>query len=328
MPNKFWKFLPAELAHALAPLGLKYYASKAPRSDFKWRSFQWRGLDFRNPVGISGGVDKNAEHLEQWQNLGAGFLEIGTVTPYSQNANSGKILDRDWEAGNLWNRMGFPNHGAEEIYFNLRNQKDQLRVPVFVNIGKNRNRANEEAEIDYLYLFNRFAPLADAFVINISSPNTQGLRSLQSPQFIQSLFSQIKKESSAKKPLLLKLSPDMSELDFCACVEAAARENVDGFILTNTTLSRPANCQFPKEGGLSGQSLRDLSRKHLELCRKTLGAEADQFLIVSVGGISTSEEILYRLEHGAHLVQLYSALVFSGPLLLAQLAGGPLAPKN
>lgn len=301
------------------PLGLPYYAARTPPADFQWKPFHWRGLYFRNRVGIAGGVDKNGENLTSWQKLGAGFLELGTVTPYAQSSNKGKILDRDWDRGNLWNRMGFPNHGSDEVYFNLRNQKEELQVPVFVNIGKNRTRPNEEAELDYLYLAERFSNLADAFVINISSPNTSGLRSLQSPQFIESVLKGIQKIMPMPVPTLLKLSPDMSEPDFVSCVEAAASHGVQGFILTNTTLSRPPDCPFPPEGGLSGRDLCELSRRHLEKIVKILGIRKNDFLIVSVGGVSDREEVIRRLDLGADLIQLYSALVFSGPQLLTSL---------
>ena len=119
MNRPIWKYLPAAWAHRLAPLGLSYYASKMPDEVPVWSPFSWKGLHFPNRLGIAGGVDKNAEHLKVWQKLGVGFIEVGTVTPYAQGANPGKILDRDWNSKNLWNRMGFPNHGADEVYFNL-----------------------------------------------------------------------------------------------------------------------------------------------------------------------------------------------------------------
>ncbi len=307
-----WKYLPAGLAHRLAPLGLSYYASKMPDQVPEWAPFQWKDLRFPNRLGIAGGVDKNAEHLKIWQKLGVGFIEVGTVTPYSQTANAGKILDRDWNAKNLWNRMGFPNHGADEVYFNLMAEKSHLKIPVFVNIGKNRSRPNEEAEIDYLYLANRFQKVADAFVINVSSPNTQGLRELQTPEFLKKLIKGVS-EKSLSKPVLVKLSPDMREEDFRASIEACAEAGCSGFILTNTTVARPQNCEFPREGGLSGSALADLSKFHLKKAIEILGARRSDFLLVSVGGVLSSEEVKERLRLGADLVQTYSALVFEGP---------------
>ncbi|MGZ5278913.1 MAG: quinone-dependent dihydroorotate dehydrogenase [Pseudobdellovibrionaceae bacterium] len=307
-----WKYLPAKWAHSLAPLGLSYYASKMPDEIPEWSPMDWKGLHFPNRLGIAGGVDKNAEHLNIWQKLGVGFIEVGTVTPYSQSANSGKILDRDWESKNLWNRMGFPNHGADEVYFNLMSEKPGLKIPVFVNIGKNRSRPNYEAEIDYLYLADRFQKIADAFVINVSSPNTQGLRDLQTPEFLKKLLKGVK-DRVGQKPVLVKLSPDMSDEDFRESIEACAEAGCNGFILTNTTLSRPSNCEFPNEGGLSGLSLAELSKKHLKKAIEILGTKRSEFLLVSVGGVLTADEVKERLRLGADLVQTYSALVFEGP---------------
>lgn len=314
-----WKYLPASWAHRLSALGVSYYASKMPEEIPQWRSLIWKGLYFPNPLGIAGGVDKNAEHLSAWQRLGAGFIEVGTVTPYAQKSNSGKILDRDWENQNLWNRMGFPNHGSSEVYFNLQQARCDLKVPVFVNIGKNRNRANEEAEVDYLYLTNRFQEVADAFVINVSSPNTQGLRQLQSPEFLGGLIFQIQ-QSGNKKPILVKLSPDMDSENFLECIEASSQGGASGFILTNTTLSRPTHSRFPKEGGLSGRDLADLSKRHLMKANEILASRRKDFLLVSVGGVLSASDVKERLDLGADLVQTYSGLVFEGPQFFRNVA--------
>lgn len=314
-----WKYLPASLAHRLAPLGLSFYASKMPDEVPQWKPFSWKGLHFPNRLGIAGGVDKNAEHLQIWQKLGVGFIEIGTVTPYSQSPNKGKIVDRDWDRKNLWNKMGFPNHGADEVYFNLHSEKRHLKIPVFVNIGKNRNRGNDEAEVDYIYLVNRFRELADAFVINVSSPNTQGLRNLQSSEFLSQLLKQLLDLKSGK-PLLVKLSPDMPESDFQNVIRACADAGASGFILTNTTLSRPEGVPFPKEGGMSGKDLAELSKKHLVRAIEILGDRRKDFLLVSVGGVLSPEDVQERLNLGADLVQTYSGLVFEGPLFFRKTA--------
>jgi len=312
MDLPIWKYLPASLAHSLAPLGLSYYASKMPEEIPEWKPMTWKGLYFPNRLGIAGGVDKNAEHLQTWQRLGVGFIEVGTVTPYSQKANPGKILDRDWNHRNLWNRMGFPNYGSDEVYFNLRGEKSHLKVPVFVNIGKNRNRGNEEAEVDYIYLVDRFQNLADSFVVNVSSPNTQGLRDLQSPEFLKALLDKLL-PIARKKPILVKFSPDMEPSHFQAALETCAASGASGFILTNTTLSRPENSSFPKEGGLSGKFLSELSKKHLKKAIEILGPQRSDFLLVSVGGVLSSNDVKERLQLGADLVQTYSGLVFEGP---------------
>lgn len=307
-----WKYLPAGLAHSLAPLGLHYYSSKMPETTPQWQSFDWRGLHFKNRLGIAGGVDKNASMLSVWPKLGAGFIEIGTITPYSQSANKGKILDRDWNSQNMWNKMGFPNHGSDEVYFNLLSARENLKLPVFVNIGKNRSRPNEEAEIDYQYLTDRFLPLADAFVVNVSSPNTTGLRDLQNETTLKSLTGKVV-AIAGNKPVLVKLSPDMSEETLTSSIAACLDSKVSGFVLTNTTLSRPAGCPFPKEGGLSGKDLGELSKKNLKLALQFLGNDRKNLLIVSVGGVLSAEQVQERLDMGADLVQVYSALIFNGP---------------
>jgi dihydroorotate dehydrogenase len=215
--------------------------------------------------------------------------------------------------------MGFPNHGADEVYFNLVAEKPNLKIPVFVNIGKNRTRPNHEAEVDYLYLADRFQNVADAFVVNVSSPNTQGLRELQTPEFLKKLIGGVRKNAPAK-PVLVKLSPDMTEEDFRQSLEACAEAGCSGFILTNTTLARPSSCEFPKEGGLSGQDLAELSKKHLRKAIEILGPKKSEFLLVSVGGVLTADDVKERLRLGADLVQTYSALVFEGPQFFRQTA--------
>lgn len=312
-----WKYLPASLAHSLAPLGLAYYASQMPESAPEWQSFHWRNLHFPNRLGIAGGMDKNADYLSTWSRLGVGFIEVGTVTPYSQAANRGKILARDWDSKNLWNKMGFPSHGADEVYFNLRvyledSKKETARVPLFVNIGKNRSRPNSEAEMDYLYLTDRFAPVADVFVINVSSPNTTGLRDLQSEETLKNLTGKVVK-LAGEKPVLVKLSPDLSESNLKASLDACLESQISGFILTNTTLSRPADCRFPVEGGLSGKALAELSKKSLKMALAHLGSERKDLLLASVGGVLTADDVKERLQLGADLVQVYSALIFNGP---------------
>lgn len=314
-----WKYLPAGLAHSLAPLGLSYFASKMPETSPEWGSFTWNGIHFPNRLGIAGGMDKNAEHLSTWKRLGAGFIEIGTVTPYAQGPNKGKIVDRDWDHQNLWNKMGFPSHGADEVYFNLLSAKNDLEVPVFVNIGKNRSRPNEEAEIDYLYLTERFKHLADVFVVNVSSPNTSGLRDLQTSDALKKLTEQVVQRAE-KTPVLVKLSPDMSEEQLRDSLTACGSSGVSGFILTNTTLSRPSGNQFPKEGGLSGKDLAALSKKNLKIAIDHVGNYRSELLMVSVGGVMTSDDVKERLDMGADLVQCYSALVFNGPKFFRETA--------
>lgn len=280
-----------------------------------WRSFTWRDMTFKNPLGIAGGVDKNGEHLNDWWRLGCGFVEVGTVTPRPQNPNRGKILDRDLKHQSMWNRMGFPSHGADEVFYNLSYYGPYYRTPIFVNIGKNRETPNDEAVNDYLHLIDKFRPMADVFVVNISSPNTQGLRDLQNKENLSRLVGMVMQKVSHYQPtpVLVKLSPDMPAEVLAETVLHCHELGVDGFVLTNTTLSRHEGCPYPPEGGLSGAPLKNLSEQALRTAMDALGAKRQGKLIVSVGGVMSPEDVHQRLRMGADLVQIYSALIFHGP---------------
>lgn len=273
-------------------------------------------------MGIAGGVDKNAEHLKDWWSLGCGFVEIGTVTPRSQSPNPGKIMDRDIHLRAMWNKMGFPSEGADEVFSNLASYAPTYRTPVFVNIGKNRHTPNNQAVQDYLALIDKFRPFADAFVVNISSPNTQGLRDLQSKDNLSNLIAPLVDRVShfEPTPILVKLAPDMGEEALAATVLQCANLGVDGFVLTNTTLSRPPGCVFPEDGGLSGAPLKPLSQRALQIAVESLGNKRKDLLLVSTGGILTPEDVFERLQMGADLVQIYSALVFHGPSFFLDVA--------
>ena len=326
--KKPWLWIPATWAHSLSPFALEvlnFFSEKTPPL---WGSFVWRGLVFKNPLGIAGGVDKDGDHLHAWWSLGSGFIEVGTVTPRPQDPNTGKIMDRHPKSKSLWNKMGFPSAGVEEVLANLKAAKP-FQTPVFVNLGKNRQTPNESAVDDYLALIRRLSGNADAFVINISSPNTKGLRDLQSSEMLRALLLPLKKEAQlSQTPLLLKLSPDMAEEAFRETVLTAESCGIDGFILTNTTLSRIEGVPYPAEGGMSGAPLRDLSLKALLEVQRILGPRRQGKLIVSVGGVMTSSDVFERLEKGADLVQAYSALIYEGPGFLRQVAQDPRSKEK
>jgi dihydroorotate dehydrogenase len=204
-----WKFLPAQLAHDLAPLGAHLWADLWPARDSHWREFQWKGLIFSNRLGLAGGADKNADLLNVWPRLGFGFVEIGTVTPLPQEPNSGKIMDRQWSQKLLWNRMGFPSAGIKEVSAKISTSAP-IGVPLFLNVGKNRTTPNERAFEDYQIATQRLAPLADAIVVNISSPNTTGLRDLQDKKSLRHLIESVVQVCFGK-PILVKFSPDEEE---------------------------------------------------------------------------------------------------------------------
>lgn len=211
--------------------------------------------------------------------------------------------------------MGFPSHGGEETFYNIASYAPYYRTPIFVNIGKNRHTPNESAVQDYLSLVDQFRPLADAYVVNISSPNTKGLRDLQSKAALTDLMGPIIDRVShfEPTPVLVKLSPDLGEEILAETVLHCHSLGVNGFVLTNTTLSRPAGCHFPAEGGLSGAPLKHLSQRALNVAVQSLGKKRDGLLLVSAGGVLTPEDAFQRLQMGADLVQIYSALIFHGP---------------
>lgn len=312
---KPWLWLPPKLAHDVSPLAIDFYSHFFNEKTPVWNSFSWNGIIFKNRLGLAGGVDKNADHLQAWQRLGCGFIEIGTVTPHPQKPNPGKIFDRSVADSALWNKMGFPSAGAEEVFYNLKNFKQVSSLPVFVNIGKNRTTPNESAHFDYMSQVDLFSPLADAFVVNISSPNTQGLRDLANPSYLLPFLKPIcdvRLDLENKKPLLLKLSPDLSSDELKKVIDTAMQVDIDGFVLTNTTLSRNTQKGFPVEGGVSGKPVQELSKNALITTIQHLAKEKSKKLVISVGGVMTAADVFERINIGADLVEVYSTLIFSG----------------
>ena len=317
--HPLWLLLPPQLSHDLAPSALKVYTYFFKTEPFKWKPLNWRGLYFPNRLGIAGGVDKTAHNIPTWWKLGCGFVEVGTVTPQKQKINSGRVLLRDINNQALWNKMGFPSPGAEVIQKKLQALKGPRLTPLFINIGKNRNTTNEKAHEDYSHLVEFFQEEAEAFVINISSPNTKNLRSLQEAEALHQLVTQCQKKNKKKIPLLIKFSPDMDKEKLKDNLQASIEAHVDGWILTNTTSSRAnETSHLPKEGGVSGGPLTKLSRQKLEETVDILGSQKKDRLLVSAGGILSSEEVQLRLEMGADLVQVYSALILKGPSFFKQ----------
>jgi dihydroorotate dehydrogenase len=314
MINPLWLKIPAKWAHDWAPLLLAAYQQLPERDIPVAKSFEWNGLEFDNPIGIAGGLDKDADFVRAWWRMGVGFVEIGTVTPQAQNGNPGIVIDRDTELKALWNKMGFPSAGAKEVKANLDLVFEERKTPIFVNIGKNRSTKLESASEDYVYLIHQLHSVADVFVVNISSPNTEGLRKLQSKTYLETFLEPIISEASKyKKPVLLKVSPDNSQLDLEIVLRTAHRLGISGFVLTNTTSMRTPEMKFSTEGGVSGQPLAELSKQCLAWAHEILGADRKDLLLVSAGGILTPDDAVARIQSGADLLQVYSALVFYGP---------------
>ncbi|MFN7904457.1 MAG: quinone-dependent dihydroorotate dehydrogenase [Pseudobdellovibrionaceae bacterium] len=319
-------YLPTHFAHDLSELTLPllsrllgFRSIKSPQLERKIK-----GLVFQNPFGLAGGVDKNAKNVLSWQRLGCGFVEIGTITPEAQSPNPGQILLRDIPNSSLWNKMGFPNDGSDVIFDRLQQVRSEIQVPLFINIGKGRETAIDAATEDYLKGVRKFFHLADAMVVNISSPNTQNLRHLQSKEFLEPLLRSVHQEmitlfsktkETSRKPLfLIKLSPDLSA-DQMTDFISTAKKYVDGFILTNTTTFREASSKLPVEGGVSGKLLQTQAENALRQLITNLGSDRKNFLIVSVGGVMNPKDALKRLEMGADLIQVYAGLIYYGPTL-------------
>ena len=322
MITKPWLYLPSTWLYSLSPIALKFYSRFNSFQTYKWKSIQWRDLFFPNPLGTAGGLDKSALYMKDYFSLGAGFIEVGTVTPKAQSPNPYKILDRSVKHLSLWNNMGFPNKGLDfvkerlEIFFENRNRfHNESSIPLFINIGKNRETPISHAIEDYRKGMMALYPFADAFVINISSPNTKDLRELFSeknlPTFLREL-NEIRLGLKIQRPLILKLSPD--EEGFIRIIEQSLAENVDGWCICNSTKQRPIKNLFPEDrGGLSGKLLAKSSVELLKQLTAYLKKhEVKDKLVISCGGVLTAQDVLERLNLGADLVQVYSALVFRG----------------
>ena len=315
MITKPWLFLPAPWAHFLSPLALKLYSQIQPVKSCQWKSLHWRHLYFPNPLGTAGGIDKNACHTKDWWSLGAGFVEIGTVTPEPQKANPLKILSRSLKYRSLWNNMGFPNKGSEFVKKKLVDLPENKPTPVFINIGKNRQTPLPQAIEDYRKCLEVLHPFADAFVINISSPNTKDLSGLFSNKAFPPFLKSLKKTMislNPKIPMILKISPD--EKDFLRIIKQSIEAGIDGWCICNSTKERTVPGLFPEKGGVSGKLLAHQSLNLLREIKKYLmDNKIEDQLVISCGGILTVQDVLDRLYEGADLVQIYSALVFEGP---------------
>ena len=270
------------------------------------------GLTFENPVGIAAGFDKNATHISEFEKFGFGFIEIGTVTPKPQHGNPKKRLFRLKEDSAIINRMGFNNDGVAKIKNRLMKK---YKVLIGGNIGKNKVTPNSQAKNDYIICFKELYNYVDYFVVNVSSPNTPGLRELQSKEFLNDLFidlNKLRSNETIKKPILIKISPDLSKEKILEILEVIDTNNIDGIIATNTTIDYPNLKSKNKNetGGLSGAPLYDKSNEVISfISKKTNG----KLPIIGVGGISTPEQAVKKIEAGAHLIQLYTGIIYEGP---------------
>ncbi|GAB5601508.1 quinone-dependent dihydroorotate dehydrogenase [Thermus sp. FJN-A] len=278
------------------------------------------GLAFPNPLGLAAGMDKDARALGAWWALGFGFAEVGTLTPRPQEGNPRPRLFRLVEDRALINRMGFNNRGAREAATRLKRFRERgLPLPVGVNLGKNRDTPLERAAEDYLEALKALEPYGDYFVLNVSSPNTPGLRALQEGPFLDELLSRLR--PATPKPLLLKVAPDLSPQALDEVVALAQKHRLEGLVAVNTTLSREGlrSPLAQEAGGLSGRPLKERALAVLHHL-----AQAGGLTLVSVGGVETPLDLWERLKAGASLVQVYTGFVYGGPLFPRRLLKGLL----
>src|SRR6266480_95099 len=277
------------------------------------------GLNFPNPIGLAAGLDKNGVAIPAWAAIGFGFIEIGTVTAKAQAGNPKPRIFRLPKQQALINRLGFNNDGADAIAQRLSALRVSGRwpaVPVGINIGKSRTTPLEQATDDYLYSFRMLRDFADYITLNISSPNTPGLRELQQPEKLSELLYAIGKQAgTAPKPLVVKISPDLSDTELKAILAVCEENGVSGIIATNTTLDHSSIApQLDQAGGLSGSPLRD---KSTVLVREITARST--IPVIASGGIFNTESAREKFHAGAVLIQLYTGLVYRGPQLLREI---------
>ena len=316
----------AELAHEISLEMLNQFRALIPQKHIG-QPTKVMGLDFPNRVGLAAGLDKNADFLPGLSKLGFGFIEVGTVTPKAQDGNPKPRLFRIVKHRGIINRMGFNNKGVDYLVNNLPPAPRPYLLGI--NIGKNLSTAVEHALADYQHCFKAVYAEADYISINVSSPNTPGLRKLQGEQALDNLLKgisetrkQLEDRHQYTRPIALKISPDLDDKAIPVIAELLHRYSIDGLIATNTTLDRLAisgHRLAGEAGGLSGRPLRERSRHILQAFHQQL---KDSIPIISVGGIDSAEEAELRIQSGAQLVQIYSGLIYAGPSLVEEIASG------
>jgi dihydroorotate dehydrogenase len=319
--------LPPETAHELALDTLRFLPTGTVKSvSTPVRRF---GLEFKNPVGLAAGFDKNGVAVDALARMGFGFIEVGTVTNQPQTGNPKPRIFRLPSDRALINRLGFNNQGAEQVAANLRRSKRNCVIGV--NIGKSRSVPIDEAIADYLASFEKIYQVADYVAINVSSPNTPNLRELQAPDRLKELINALQERNrelageGIRKPLLLKIAPDLTDKEIESIVEVALTTQIVGIIATNTTISRdglqtpPASIQSYGEGGLSGAPLR---KKSTDIISRAYAVSRGKLPIIGVGGVFTAEDTWEKIRAGAGLIQLYTGFIYEGPRIARRVNEG------
>ena len=279
------------------------------------------GIEFPNPVGLAAGLDKNAAHIDALAALGFGFIEVGTTTPRPQAGNPKPRMFRLPEHEAVINRLGFNNGGVDALVRNAENAK--FSGVLGINIGKNKDTPNDKAVDDYLFCLDRVYARASYVTVNISSPNTQGLRDLQEEETLRRFIGTLRERQEVlgakhgkRKPMLLKIAPDLSDAELDAIAEVLLSTHIDGLICTNTTVARDAvagHAYAGEAGGLSGRPVFEKSTTMLRGMARRLGGKIP---IVGVGGILSGQDAVAKIDAGASLVQCYTGLVYRGPALI------------
>lgn len=326
--RKFLFSLEAEKAHQFSIQTLSL-AGKLPFSfsPIPNNPTEIMGLHFKNPIGLAAGADKNGEAIDGFAKLGFGFIEVGTVTPLAQEGNPKPRQFRVLEAEGIINRNGFNNYGVDVLIENVKKAKyDGI---LGINIGKNAITPIEKSWDDYQICLRKVYQYADYITVNISSPNTQNLRTLQYGEALDDLLKNLKQEQTTLlqkfgkyRPLVLKIAPDLSDEEIASVADSLVSHQIDGVIAGNTTLSRQpiAGLKHSQEkGGLSGKPLNELSTRLISRLSKELNGKLP---IIGSGGIHSIESGQEKIDCGASLLQLYSAIIYQGPALIRQLANG------
>jgi len=278
------------------------------------------GIKFKNPIGLAAGFDKDADLFNELSSFGFGFIEIGTLTPLPQKGNPKKRLFRIKAENGIINRMGFNNKGVDSA---IKRLKTKNKIIIGGNIGKNKNTPNEKAVEDYKYCFNSLFPYVDYFAVNVSSPNTPELRKLQDKKPLEKILVSLIKLNSQKnkrKPILLKISPDLNKNQLSDIIDLIIDLKLDGIIATNTTIDRSKinsdNALKNEKGGLSGKPLYDRSN---DVIKFISNKSKNKFPIIGVGGIHSPKDAINKIKAGATLVQIYTGFIYEGPSLIKKI---------